>query len=91
MKKFIACGLLAILLGTLWARPILAQSRLFPTNQSGFDLDGGLSGAEDDDEMAYGLDLTFLFDENVFITPSYQSLGGEKSMGVSLGFLIPGT
>ncbi len=56
-----------------------------------FDLDGGLSGAEDDDEMAYGLDLTFLLDDNVFITPSYQSLGGEKSMGLALGFLIPGT
>jgi hypothetical protein len=56
-----------------------------------FDLDGGLSRAEDDDEMAYGLDLTFLFDENVFITPSYQSLGGEKSTVVSIGFLIPGT
>jgi hypothetical protein len=24
-------------------------------------------------------------------TPSYQSLGGEKSMGLSIGFLIPGT
>lgn len=219
MKNYVARGLLAILLGTLWAHPVLAQSRLFPTDQSGFslgagfssaddvssigaviavtakarfdfgiavsrlsfdssvvgtdgtgveirpfvtwavvrptasrklgvelaagyakgvfhsdgfrtegwlqgrdalnvganfyfrlrsspglviypgfsvdyvkfDLDGGLSQAQDDDATAYGLDLTFLMDENVFITPSYQSLGGEKSMGLSIGFLIPGT
>jgi hypothetical protein len=219
VKNYIAYGLLAILLGTFWAQPVLAQSRLFPTDQSGFslaagvgsaddvsslgaaitmtakarfdlgiavsrlsfdsnvaggdgvgveirpfatltvvrpanplklgvelaagyakgvynsdgfrtdgwlqgrdalnvganfyfrlrgspglliypgfsvdyvkfDLDGGAFAAEDDSELAYGLDVTFLFDNNVIVTPSYQSLGGEKSMGLSIGFLIPGT
>ncbi len=56
-----------------------------------FDLDGGRSVAEDDSEMAYGLDVTFLFSNNVFVTPSYLNLGGEKSVGLSVGILIPGT
>lgn len=56
-----------------------------------FDLDGGLSQGADDDEIAYGLDLTFHFDGNVYVTPSYQSLGGDKSMGLLIGFLIRGT
>ncbi len=46
MKNFVMCGLLTMMLGTFWAHPVLAQSRLFSTDQSGFSLGAGFSWAD---------------------------------------------
>ncbi len=74
----------------LVSSPTLVIYPGFSVDYVKYDLDSGRTGSADDD-LAYGLDVTFRFNDKVYLTPAYQSIGDDKVFSLSLGLLISGT